>query len=113
MPHMGDPKQPTATGAHGAEQALIDARRAKVERVRGRGENPYANDVVARLPNGHTYDVAEVRAFAKLGETDGRHDTAKVEALAAGKAFHVRGRVIAIRSGGGLSFVRLRDRTGE
>src|ERR1019366_2668686 len=58
-----------------AEDAIIDARRAKAEVMRARGENPFANDTVPRL-GGHTG-------------------------------------VIALRSTGGLSFIRLRDRTGE
>ena len=106
-------RDPKNAAAHGAEQALIDARRAKAARIRERGENPYANDTVARLPNGRTCDLAEVRAAAKEAENGGRYDTAKVEALASGRSFHVHGRVVALRSTGALSFVRLRDRTGE
>ena len=32
----------------GAESALIAARKAKADRVRARGENPFANDVIER-----------------------------------------------------------------
>src|ERR1019366_7598806 len=87
-----------------AEDAIIDARRAKAEVMRARGENPFANDTVPRL-GGHTGDIAQVAA--------GRYDESRVRALVGDEVFHVRGRVIALRSTGGLSFIRLRDRTGE
>jgi len=98
---------------HSAEQAIIDARRAKAERVRARGENPFANDVVPRA-GGRTHDIAEVRALAE-GARDpaGKYDEARVKQAANALVLHVRGRVVALRSTGGLSFLRLRDRTGE
>ncbi len=97
-----------------AEQALIEARRAKAERLRGRGENPFANDVAPRVAASQTIDLADLRAVADAAKADdGKYDAEKVSKAAAGKAFHVRGRVIAHRSTGGLSFLRLRDRTGE
>ncbi len=39
----------TERTAHPAEEAIVDARRAKAERVRARGENPFSNDVSSRL----------------------------------------------------------------
>jgi len=99
--------------ARGAEQAIIDARRGKAERLRKRGENPFANDVRPRL-GGKTHDVAEVRAIAEPArDPAGRYEEARVVALAGDAMLHVRGRVIVLRSTGGLSFLRLRDRTGE
>lgn len=94
-----------------AEQAIIDGRRAKAERLRARGENPFANDTVARR-GAITLDIAEVRARAAGAKgADGKYAEEPVKAL--GVQAHVRGRVIAFRSAGGLSFLRLRDRTGE
>jgi lysyl-tRNA synthetase class 2 len=103
-----------AAHAHKAEQALIDARAAKADRVRARGagHNPFANDVVPRL-GGATLDIAEARARGEGGKVDGKYVEDKVRAACAGQLVHVRGRVIAHRSTGGLSFLRLRDRTGE
>jgi lysyl-tRNA synthetase, class II len=98
---------------HSGEQALIDARRAKANRLRERGENPFANDVVPRV-GGHTMDIKDVRtkAAAARGQ-DGKYAEAEVREATKGVVAHVRGRVVAFRSTGGLSFLRLRDRTGE
>jgi lysyl-tRNA synthetase, class II len=105
-----DPR--TAAGSS-AEQALIDVRRAKAARLRARGDNPFANDVVARS-GAITLDVSDVRTRAASARDDaGKYADDKVKAATAGQTFHVRGRVIAFRSTGGLSFLRLRDRTGE
>jgi lysyl-tRNA synthetase class 2 len=103
----------TERGAGGAEEAIIAARRAKAERSRERGENPFANDVVATL-GGATSDIAAVRALASAAsDASGRYDEGRVRELAGNAFSHVRGRIIALRSTGGLAFVRLRDRTGE
>ena len=91
----------------------MDARRAKAARLRERKENPFANDVVPRT-GGTTVDVADLRARASAGKDDaGKYAEDKVKEATKGECFHVRGRVIAFRSTGGLSFLRLRDRTGE
>ena len=91
----------------------MDARRAKAARLRDRKENPFANDVVPRT-GGKTVDVAELRARAAAGkDAAGKYAEDKVKEATSGETFHVRGRVIAFRSTGGLSFLRLRDRTGE
>ncbi len=96
-----------------AEDALIDARRVKAERLRARGENPFANDVVASK-GGATLDIAQARARADAArDGSGKYAEDKVKDLTGGQVVHVRGRVIAVRSTGGLSFLRLRDRTGE
>ena len=87
-----------------AEENILEARRAKAKRVRERGENPFANDVVAK--HGDTFDIAAVRGLAASAKDGAKY-------VASGKMLHVRGRVIALRSTGGLSFLRLRDRTGE
>ena len=99
--------QPEKTGA---EAAILEARRLKMRRIRERGENPFANDFAKW--GGPIEDVAAVRASASGARgSDGKYDAAKVDAF--GKTSHVAGRVIALRSAGALSFIRLRDRTGE
>ena len=97
----------------GAEEAILEGRRATAARLRARGENPFANDVVPRLSGSETLDLTDLRAAAATAATAGKYDAEKVHAVTAGRTFHVRGRAIAVRSTGGLSFVRLRDRTGE
>ena len=96
-----------------AEHAIIEARRTKAARVRSRGENPFANDVTPRLLGSRTLDLAALRALAAPAKDGEKYSTDEVGSLLAGQLFHVRGRVIAHRSTGGLSFLRLRDRTGE
>ena len=96
---------------HKAEAALIAARVEKAERIRNRGANPFANDFGELTP------LAEVRARcaparrARTPEdrTKDPFDPARVEAF----PFQVAGRVLFLRSLGGITFIRLRDRTGE
>jgi lysyl-tRNA synthetase class 2 len=104
----------TAKGsARAAETAIIDARRQKADRVRARGENPFANDVLPRM-GGDTRDISEVRAMASAArDPAGRYDEARVRSTVGETSWHVRGRIVALRSTGGLSFVRVRDHTGE
>ncbi len=102
-----EPKTPSA------EDAIMDARRAQAHAVRARGENPFANDVTARL-GGKTHDIAAARGIAAAAKDPaGRYDEARVRSVAGDARLHIRGRVMALRSTGGLSFLRLRDRTGE
>jgi lysyl-tRNA synthetase, class II len=109
---MSEATPPQASGSS-AEQALIDVRRAKAARLRERKENPFANDVVPRA-GGKTVDVSELRTRAEAGKDGaGKYTEEKVKAATQGEIFHIRGRVIAFRSAGGLSFLRLRDGTGE
>jgi lysyl-tRNA synthetase, class II len=96
-----------------AEEAIIQARRAKGQRLRSRGESPFPNRVVPAA-GGKTLDIAAARAVAaEARNPDGKYDDTRVRAIAGSSLLHVRGRVIALRSTGGLSFLRLRDRTGE
>src|SRR5262245_19324208 len=104
--------RPGPTGSS-AESALVAARRAKADRLRARGENPFANDVKPRA-GGTTLDISALRARADSARgEDGRYAEDRVEEAVGGSVFHLRGRVIAFRSAGGVSFIRLRDRTGE
>jgi lysyl-tRNA synthetase class 2 len=104
---MSEPK------ASSAEEGLLAARRAKAEKLRARGENPFANDV-APTKGGITLDIGELRGKAAAAKgADGKYAEDKVKEAASGTLFHIRGRIVAFRSAGGLSFIKLRDRTGE
>ena len=109
-PDAKDAKTSSAQAGSSAESSLMEARRAKAARLRERKENPFANDV-AKL--GPVQQVAEVRATVASIAVAGRYETSAVEAASTGKFAHVCGRVIALRSGGGLSFIKLRDGSGE
>ena len=107
------PQSPVGETSSSAEDALIASRRAKADKLRARGENPFANDVVPRA-GGTTVDIADLRERAKSARgDDGKYTEDAVKAATKDAVFHIRGRVIAFRSTGGLSFLRLRDRTGE
>jgi lysyl-tRNA synthetase class 2 len=108
-----DAPPPNRTEPASAEHAIIEARRTKANRLRSRGENPFANDTVPRLPGARTIDLGALRDLAAGAKDGEKYVTDKVAALTAGQLFHVRGRILAYRSTGGLSFLRLRDRTGE
>ncbi len=115
MTDEGRVTQVPATDREGgsAEDAIIQARRAKAAHVRERRENPFANDVRPRLGS-RTIDIADARALGDAArDASGRYDETRVREAAGADLLHVRGRVIALRSTGGLSFLRLRDRTGE
>ena len=109
-PRDAAPASPAA--AHSAEHAIVEARKAKAARVRDRGENPFANDVVPRA-GGETLDISAARALAGAPGEGGRYAEDAVKAAVGSRLVHVRGRIVALRSTGGLSFLRLRDRTGE
>ncbi len=100
-------------GKGASEEAMLAARRAKVDVIRARGEMPYAN-IVGPVEPAAILDVAAARALAEAAKTDGtRYDAARVKEYAGETRVHVKGRILALRSTGGLSFLRLRDRTGE
>ena len=94
------------------EEALLLARRQKLERMRQRGQNPYANDLETR----DRTLVAELRekfAPALLDPAELRYDSDRVASIAGEERFHVCGRLMARRGFGKASFFRLRDRSGE
>ncbi|HLM72502.1 MAG TPA: amino acid--tRNA ligase-related protein, partial [Polyangiaceae bacterium] len=92
---------------HSAEETLIAARKSKAERIRARGENPFANDVTSGEP---LIPLAEARALFDSAKTpEGRYDAEKIQRV----PLRVAGRILFLRSFGGVTFVRLRDRTGE
>jgi lysyl-tRNA synthetase class 2 len=92
----------------GAEEALIEARRNKAERVRERGDNPFANDA----PHAERKWIRELReafASALLDPKELRYDPAQVS----GEPYRVFGRLVARRGFGKATFLRLRDASGE
>jgi lysyl-tRNA synthetase class 2 len=98
----------------GAEEAILEVRRGKAQKVRARGALPFANDTRPSSPDVSSLDLGLLRALAAPArDADGKYTEAGVAAAAGTRVFHVRGRVLAFRSTGGLSFLRLRDRTGE
>ena len=108
---MSQEKKSEGKGA--SEEAILAARRAKADAVRQRGELPYANVIAARR-EAQVVDIADARALADAAKGDGgRYEAEAVARACADKRVHVKGRVLALRSTGGLSFLRLRDRTGE
>ncbi|MDI1432605.1 lysine--tRNA ligase [Polyangium sorediatum] len=90
-----------------AEETLIAVRKEKATKIRGRGENPFANDVTSGEA---LVDLASARArFDGAKNAAGRYDAEKVTP----EPLRIAGRVLFLRQMGGVSFVRLRDRTGE
>ena len=114
---MSDDKGQTASernaDAVGAEEALIHSRRAKAERLRSRGQNPFANDV--RASERTTVSaLRQLVADALAGDAQNqRYDADQVQALAGERQFVVLGRLMARRGFGKVVFLRLRDETGE
>jgi len=96
------------------EQTLIAARKVKAERIRARGENPFTNEID---PESIT-DLGTIRDHYRTArKDDGTYDTDAVAALNpsspwAGKPV-VAGRVVAARSFGKATFLRVRDRSGD
>ncbi len=98
--------------AAAGEAQLYAARKAKAQRVRERGENPFANDVTERERAEPLSSLAEVRAHHAAAKNEaGRFDKTAVESTK--KTFRVAGRVLFLRSFGAGAFIRLRDHTGE
>ncbi|MDI1481551.1 lysine--tRNA ligase [Polyangium sp. y55x31] len=97
----------SAAATQHAEETLIAVRKEKAAKIRERGENPFANDVTSGEP---LVDLASARArFDGAKNAAGRYDAEKV----APEPLRIAGRVLFLRQMGGVSFVRLRDRTGE
>jgi lysyl-tRNA synthetase class 2 len=93
-------------GEH-AEATLIAVRKEKAAKIRARGENPFANDITSGEP---LMPLAEVREMFEGAKNEaGRYDASKITP----EPLRIAGRVLFMRQMGGVSFVRLRDRTGE
>lgn len=99
-------KAPVEEGGS-TEEALRTARLDKAERIRARGENPFANDIPLSDP---VVPLLDARALADAGKNDaGKYDADKIPPT----RVRVAGRILFLRAFGGVTFVRLRDRTGE
>jgi lysyl-tRNA synthetase, class II len=98
--------------AQSSEEALLAMRRSKAEALRARGENPFPNtiDTAQRAWLG-SLRARFAPALADAAEQ--RYDPAKFSELASGERVLVLGRVIARRGFGKLTFMRLRDQSGE
>jgi lysyl-tRNA synthetase, class II len=109
---MNTSKDAGPPGAQSSEEALLAMRRSKAEALRGRGENPFPNRVAASART----CVGELRtrfAPALADAAEQRYDADRFAALQSGERALVLGRVIARRGFGKLTFLRLRDQTGE
>jgi lysyl-tRNA synthetase, class II len=97
----------------GGEEALIQVRRDKAERCRARGENPFANDVVC----GDRVQVSDLRTRAEPAllapPEELRYAPERVAEIFGEQSQHLLGRVLARRGMGKVSFLRLRDGSGE
>jgi lysyl-tRNA synthetase class 2 len=95
------------------EDALLEARRAKLEHLRANGQNPFANDVDTSSRS-LASDLRALYAPALLTPpADLRYDPEKVSGLGEGRTHHVLGRIVSRRGFGKASFLKLRDMTGE
>src|SRR5258706_12849054 len=98
--------------AESSEEALIQQRREKAERLREQGQNPFANDV--KLEKRSTVRELRIKfAPALIDEKELRYDPTKVDELGHQEAFVVLGRIVLRRGFGKASFIRLRDGSGE
>jgi lysyl-tRNA synthetase class 2 len=115
-PFDPSPPQAQTPGQTSSEDALIATRRAKAEAARARGENPFPNaiDTTDRVWLGPLRQRFE---SALVDPVEQRYDPAKFAELAGPEAerpqLQVLGRVMARRGFGKLSFLRLRDQSGE
>ena len=94
------------------EDALLEARRGKAESLRARGQNPFANDA-STSDRSLLRELRELFAPALIEPVSLRYDPVQVEQLAAGREFHVMGRLLARRGFGQVSFLRVRDMSDE
>lgn len=93
----------------------MDARRSKADAVRARGEEPFANDVdtTSRLMISEVRQLVESARMAP-SEQGAKYDPVQVELLGASQgSVHVVGRLMLRRGFGKVSFLKLRDESGE
>src|SRR4051812_30737850 len=104
---MTVPTVPTDAKPESHEAELIAEREKKVGELRAAGRNPYANGFVP------SHTIGDVLArFAGATPPPGA-EASKEPVLLSDDAFTVAGRIVAHRSFGKATFVKLRDRTGE
>jgi lysyl-tRNA synthetase, class II len=109
-----------APGAQSSEEALIAMRRSKAEAARANGRDPFPNDIDASRRS-WLGDLRTRFAEALVNPAELRYDPARFAGLQAASAEPgasvapalVLGRVLARRGFGKLSFLRLRDQSGE
>jgi len=109
---MNASKDAAPAGAQSSEEALVAMRRSKAGALRARGENPFPNQVAASERSW----IGELRsrfAPALLDAAEQRYDAEKFASLQGGSRAVVLGRVVARRGFGKLTFLRLRDQSGE
>jgi lysyl-tRNA synthetase, class II len=94
------------------EDALLEARRAKLEHLRENGQNPFANDIDTSSRS-LVSALRDLYAPALIDPGELRYDPEKVTALGGGKTHHVLGRIVTRRGFGKASFLKLRDGSGE
>ncbi len=129
MANQRKPERTPSAEASG-EEGLIAARRAKAEKLRALGKNPFENEaplddrtLIGDLRAAYAAAI-EPASTAPLPERDQprsetetvRYNAASIAALAKlteGKSYHVVGRIVARRGFGKAAFLRLRDGTGE
>jgi lysyl-tRNA synthetase class 2 len=108
-------------GAHSSEEALIAMRRSKAEAARASGHDPFPNDIDTTRRS-WLGDLRARFAQALSDPIELRYDPTRFGALtaqagtsgeSAGARVLVLGRVMARRGFGKLSFLRLRDQSGE
>jgi lysyl-tRNA synthetase, class II len=89
----------SATTLTDRESLAIDERRAKADRLRARGENPYPHDYPDRVMIAAVHEQHDLRALGSGGRPELRH--------------RIAGRVIAKRGHGKTLFVDIRDVSGS
>src|SRR6266851_2327772 len=95
---MADPESGTSEGKK--EHEIYESRLEKARKWRELGFNPWGNGY---RPEHLAADVIDAH----------REQSAEQLEAAVGPAYHVAGRVIALRSFGKAAFLKLRDRSGE
>ena len=109
---MNASKEAAPPAAQSSEEALLAMRRSKAEALRARGENPYPNRVdVARRAWIGALRARFAPALSSAAEE--RYDAAKFVELGSDERVVVLGRVITRRGFGKLTFLRVRDQSGE
>ncbi|HWO08087.1 MAG TPA: lysine--tRNA ligase [Polyangiaceae bacterium] len=109
---MNASKDAVPAAAQSSEEALLAMRRSKAEALRSRGDNPFPNQVAAS-ERSWIGDLRTRFAPALADAAEQRYDAEKFAALQGGERVYVLGRVVARRGFGKLTFLRLRDQTGE
>ncbi|HEX2879285.1 MAG TPA: lysine--tRNA ligase [Polyangiaceae bacterium] len=108
---MSDKSASVSSGS--SEEALIATRRAKADKLREQGQNPFANDEDV-TDRSQVHALRERCAGALLEpKADLRYDPERVVALTGDASVKICGRVIARRGFGKASFIRIRDASGE